>query len=218
MRVRVISIVLLSTAFGAGLALASMSGGSSPAPPTEPSTQQLPPPPSQPAAMAAAAAAERRQKAEAAYAEAYDLITKAKADLEAKKDKDAEKKFKKATESGELAVRLDSRYHEAWNLVGFAYRKLGNYDKAFAAYDQCLGLKPDYTPAREYVGEAWLEMGKPEKAREQLVLLEHFKADADAKTLRDKIAAYETAHPESVHPDVAHPDSSATKASASSGQ
>jgi tetratricopeptide (TPR) repeat protein len=213
MRVRVISIVLISTALGAAAALASMSGGSAPAPPTEPSTQQLPPPPSLPAAQAAAAAAERRQKAEAAYAEAYDLITRAKLDLDAKKDKDAEKKFKKATESGETAVRLDSHYHEAWNLIGFAYRKLGNYDKAFAAYDQCLGLKPDYTPAREYVGEAWLEMGHPEKAREQLVMLEHYKADADANLLRGKIAAYESAHPES-----AHPDSSVTKASGSSGQ
>ena len=208
MRFRVISTVLLAAVLCAAAALASMSGGSSPAPPPTPSTQNLPPPASLPAEQAAAAAAERRQKSQSLYAEAYDLITKAKQDLEAKKNKDAEKKFRRAAESGEAAVRLDSRYHEAWNLIGFAYRKLGNYDKAFAAYDQCLGYKPDYTPAREYVGEAWLEMGHPEKAREQLVMLEHFKADADAKILRDKIAAYEAAHP----------DTSATKASASSGQ
>ncbi len=100
-----------------------------------------------------------RQMAEETYALAYEEVGRAKKDLADKKDKNAQKKFKKALERGEEAVKLDPAYHEAWNLVGYCSRKLGDYDKAFAAYEKCLAVKFDYAPAREYLGEAWLEKG-----------------------------------------------------------
>ena len=86
-------------------------------------------------------------------------------------------------------------YHEAWNLMGYSARKLGWYDKAFAAYDHCLRIKPDYAPAREYLGEAYLEMKQPDKAHEQLAKLESLGATEDANTLRTAIDAYEKANP-----------------------
>jgi tetratricopeptide (TPR) repeat protein len=55
--------------------------------------------------------------------------------------------------------------HEAWNYIGYTSRKLGDYDKALAAYDQALRLKPDYAEAIEYRGEAYLWMNRLEEAK-----------------------------------------------------
>jgi len=81
-----------------------------------------------------------RQEAEQSYSLSYEEVGKANKDLEAGKAKNAEKHFRRALEHGEKAVSLDERYHEAWNLVGFASRKLGDYDRAFRAYDRCLAI------------------------------------------------------------------------------
>lgn len=144
-------------------------------------------------AAAAPAANSPRAEAERLYAMAYDEVARARKDLADGKVKNAEKKLAKVLEWGEGATALDASYHEAWNLVGYAARKLGDYDKAFAAYEKCLALKPDYAPAREYLGEAWLDRGDAARAREQLAKLEELKAEDEAKTLRAAIEAYEKA-------------------------
>ncbi len=138
------------------------------------------------------------EQAEAAYSQAYEEVARAKAALADGKPKDAQKSFKRALEYAEKATALDDKYHEAWNLVGFAARKLGDYDKAFAAYDKCLEIKSDYAPAREYLGEAWLEKGDAAKAREQLALLKQYGAKDEAATLEKAITDYEAAHAEKV--------------------
>ena len=136
-----------------------------------------------------------REEAERFYADGRDEAMKAKKDLEAGKTKNAEKKFKKALDRGERAVAIDPKYHEAWNLIGYSSRHLKNYDHALVAYDKCLALKPDYTLAREYLGEAYLEMGNPAKAREQLAWLEtNAVSSQDAKDLAKAVADYERAH------------------------
>ena len=150
-----------------------------------------------------------RKQAERAYSDAYEQVGKGNADLEKSKDKDAQKKFKKALDSANEAVRLDPKYHEAWNLVGYTSRKLGNYDQALKAYATCLDIKPDYAPAREYLGEAYVELGQIDKAREQLVMLDHQEATEEAKTLKSKIDAWSQAHPDS---------STAAKPAAGAGQ
>jgi len=136
-----------------------------------------------------------REEAERLYADGRDEAMKAKKDLEDGKTKNAEKKFKRALSGGERATSLDATYHEAWNLVGYASRHLKNYDHALVAYDKCLEIKPDYTLAREYLGEAYLEMGNLAKAREQLAWLETNSASSqDAKDLAKAVADYERAH------------------------
>jgi tetratricopeptide (TPR) repeat protein len=140
-----------------------------------------------------------RQEAERWYADAYDDIAKAKKDLEAGKAKNAEKRFRRARERAERAVELDSRYHEAWNLVGYAARKSGDAKGAVAAYEKCLALEPDYAPAREYLGEAFVEAGDLGRAEEQLRWLERLEAHAEAKTLRVAIEAARGASPDSSH-------------------
>jgi tetratricopeptide (TPR) repeat protein len=136
-----------------------------------------------------------REEAERLYADGREEIEKAKKDLADGKAKNAEKKFKKALDRGERAVSMDPKYHEAWNLVGYSARHLKNYDRSLEAYNKCLELKPDYTLAREYLGEAYLEMGKLDQAKEQLAWLQgNAPASQDAKDLAKAVGDYEKAH------------------------
>ena len=137
-----------------------------------------------------------RQEADRWYHDAFEDVQKGKSESEAGHDKNAEKRFRRALERGERALSIDSTYHEAWNLVGYSARKLKNYDRAVTAYQRCLKLKPDYAPAREYLGEAYLEMGKLDLAREQLAAIDALKAPEEARTLNGAIETWQKAHPE----------------------
>jgi len=175
-----------------------------------------PPPPSQPGVPGMNGpglnTVTPRMEAEQSYALAYEEIGKAKKDIEDGKAKNAEKKYRRALERCEKAVGLDERYHEAWNLLGYTARKTGDYVKAFKAYERCLSIKPDYAPAREYLGEAWLDKGDAKKARDQMVWLERLGATQELKTLKASYDAWVAAHPESGTTPAApaRPDSSAT--------
>jgi tetratricopeptide (TPR) repeat protein len=59
-------------------------------------------------------------------------------------------------------------HDDAHNLMGFAYRKLGDYDRALEAYDRALELNPHHRGALEYLGEAYLELDRPELAKGML--------------------------------------------------
>ena len=177
-------VVFLLAALAAPPAHANFGGGSKSEEPEKPSSQGI-----------SSMSMTPREEAEHLYSEGRDEAMKAKKDLEAGKAKNAEKKFKKALDRGERAVAIDPKYHEAWNLIGFSSRHLKDYDHALEAYNKCLELKPDYTLAREYLGEAYLEMGKVDRAREQLAWLETNAASSqDAKDLGKAVADYEHAH------------------------
>ncbi|HEY6866934.1 MAG TPA: tetratricopeptide repeat protein [Candidatus Eisenbacteria bacterium] len=171
-------------------ALASMGGS----PPPEPSPSQ---PPEERDALTP------RQQAEQLYGGAYDDIAKANVDAANGKTKNAEKKFKRALDRASGAVELDSTYFEAWNLVGYAARKLGDYPRSLAAYDRCLRIQPGYAPAREYLGEAYVELGRVREAREQLAWLDRLGAADQSKLLSQRIADWQSAHPDSLAPSPA---------------
>ncbi len=130
-----------------------------------------------------------RKEAERFYGDAFDEVAKGRRELDAGHADKAQKLFRKARSHAENAVGLDPKFYEAWNLVGYSARKTGDYKSAFAAYDSCLALKPDYAPAREYVGEAYVEVGDLAHAREQLAWLEKLHAADDAKELGEAIDA-----------------------------
>lgn len=54
------------------------------------------------------------------------------------------------------------------NYMGFTTRKLGDVDAALVYYRKALAIDPDYTLARSYMGEAFLQKGDLTAAREQL--------------------------------------------------
>jgi tetratricopeptide (TPR) repeat protein len=52
--------------------------------------------------------------------------------------------------------------------IGYSTRKLGDIDKGIDYYRQALAVDPDYTKARQYLGEAYLLKNDVGKAKEQL--------------------------------------------------
>ena len=55
------------------------------------------------------------------------------------------------------------------NSIGYSTRKLGNVDKGIDYYHQALAIDPNFTKARQYLGEAYLQKGHVAKAKEQLM-------------------------------------------------
>lgn len=186
------------------------SGGGEP--PSMPST---PPPPSTPADQPMSPeekAAADRKTAEGLYADAYKECDKAKqemaeaeslaasndpkqADKAKKKMDSAQKRLSKQTDKFLTATNLDPKYYEAWNMLGYCLRKTGDHQKAMQAYWECLRLKPDYAPAHEYLGEAYLENGNLEKAQGELAWLKD-KDPALAAELSKSVDKYVQAHPQ----------------------
>ena len=60
---------------------------------------------------------------------------------------------------------------DGYNLLGFGYRKNGQFDLSKKAYDRALGLDPKHKEAHEYLGELYLQTGQLEKAEAVLVEL-----------------------------------------------
>jgi tetratricopeptide (TPR) repeat protein len=60
----------------------------------------------------------------------------------------------------EEAAKAEPTMKEAWNLVGYTSRRLGEYDKSLAAYEKALALNPTYSEAIEYRAEAYLALGR----------------------------------------------------------
>lgn len=65
--------------------------------------------------------------------------------------------------------------------TGFATRKLGDTAGALPYYTRALALDPDYAVARAYLGEAFLDLGEPAKAKEQLAEVEKRRGAACAE-------------------------------------
>ena len=55
------------------------------------------------------------------------------------------------------------------NYLGFSHRKQGRIEVGLGYYEEALRLDPDFTLAREYMGEAYLQLGNVEAARGQLL-------------------------------------------------
>ena len=78
-------------------------------------------------------------------------------------------------------------------MTGFTLRKLGRVDEAFGYYFKALATRPDATTTRQYLGEAYLQIGDPVRAREQLAEIAKRCGTAceDYVALADEIAKYE---------------------------
>jgi Flp pilus assembly protein TadD len=65
-------------------------------------------------------------------------------------------------------VNADPTSAEGFNLLGYSYRKLGEFDRAKQAYDKALALNPDHLGANEYLGELYVQTGQLPLAEAQL--------------------------------------------------
>ena len=78
---------------------------------------------------------------------------------------------------------------DAWNLHGFANRKLGNMDMAAASYTAALKLNPGHLGALEYQGEMYLELGQTDAAKANLQTLQGLCGDCEeANDLAEALA------------------------------
>ncbi|MFP3943631.1 MAG: tetratricopeptide repeat protein [Alphaproteobacteria bacterium] len=81
---------------------------------------------------------------------------------------------------------------DAYNLLGYVHRKMGNLDDSARYYKQALVLDPDHKGALEYQGELFLKQNKPDKAKGNLERLEALCPDGCEE--RDELAAAIAAH------------------------
>jgi len=105
----------------------------------------------------------------------------------ARLEKKAMSQFKRAAQRFRAAIKYEPRLYQAYGSLGYALRRLGDYDEALSAYGQALALKPDYTEAIEYRGEAYLGLGRIEdtkKAYVKLMDLDRPRADELMKAIR----------------------------------
>lgn len=88
---------------------------------------------------------------------------------------------------------------DVFNLLGYAYRKQRNLERAFANYHRALTLDPSHRGAHEYIGEAYLMAGNLVQAVEHLAILERLcRAPSHCEEYHDlarAIAAYRAATP-----------------------
>ncbi|MEM9355719.1 MAG: tetratricopeptide repeat protein [Pseudomonadota bacterium] len=78
------------------------------------------------------------------------------------------------------------------NYIGYTTRKLGRVSEAMGYYRKALKINPDYTVARAYLGEAFLEQGNVKLAKEQLAEIEKRCGNAcvEFTTLSGQIDSY----------------------------
>jgi Flp pilus assembly protein TadD len=104
--------------------------------------------------------------------------------------------WKKAIDLLSKAMQTASNNSEAHNLLGYAYRKTGNFDASFVQYNQALKLDPTNRHAHEYIGEAYLLTDNLPKAEQHLAELQRICSPIpceEYKELKRAVDAYKKA-------------------------
>jgi tetratricopeptide (TPR) repeat protein len=57
------------------------------------------------------------------------------------------------------------------NMLGYSYRKVGDFDKSMEHYQRALKLDANNRSAHEYLGELYLDLNQPDNAEKQLATL-----------------------------------------------
>ena len=78
-------------------------------------------------------------------------------------------------------------------MIGYSLRKLGRVDEALPYYLAALATDPKRTTTRQYLGEAYLQIGRPDQAKQQLAEIAKRCGTAceDYQTLKEAIAKFE---------------------------
>jgi tetratricopeptide (TPR) repeat protein len=104
-----------------------------------------------------------------------ESATKKGADVEKTVAK-ARGEFEKSLKDFQKAAQLNPQLFQAYNGMGYGYRKTGDYVKALEMYDQAIKMAPGFYPeAIEYRAEAYLALNRVDDARK--AYLDLFAAD-----------------------------------------
>lgn len=77
-----------------------------------------------------------------------------------------------AIEALKLAALRDPRNADIQNYIGYAYRRIGLPQLAFAHFRQAIEFNPRHRGAHQHLGETYLSVGELAKAEAQLTALE----------------------------------------------
>ena len=104
-------------------------------------------------------------------------------------------RYEEALAKLEEVVTSDDGNADAWNLVGFSYRKLERYEPALKGYAKALAIDPRHTEAIEYLGELYLALDDLTQAEEQLARLGEVCGSGceEYEELEEAIARYKAA-------------------------
>jgi tetratricopeptide (TPR) repeat protein len=94
------------------------------------------------------------------------------------------KQWNQAIQSYLAAIRIEPRFPEAWNNLGYCYRKVNDNQRSLDAYRRALDLRPDFASAHEYIGRLYLAMGNQEMAKRHYEILRRLDAKLAAELLR----------------------------------
>lgn len=104
-------------------------------------------------------------------------------------DAKAKKEYEKAVNAFKATLDSDPTMKEAYNNLGYCFRKLGKLDESLKAYNRALKLDPDFAQALEYSGETYLALDDLVNAKLNLLKLTNLKS-AYADTLLHAIEIY----------------------------
>ena len=93
-----------------------------------------------------------------------DPLADARAAIAAKKWPQAEKELRRV-------IAREPRNADAHNLLGYSLRWQGRYEEALASYGRVFEIDPNHLGAHEYVGIAYLKMGRRPEAEQHLATL-----------------------------------------------
>ena len=100
-------------------------------------------------------------------------------------------KYSEAIPILQKLIKDKGAYADALNLLGYSYRKSGDANEALEYYNQALAMEPKHLGANEYLGELYLELKQPDKAKERLGVLKNACGNcAEYKELASKINQY----------------------------
>jgi tetratricopeptide (TPR) repeat protein len=115
------------------------------------------------------------------------------ADFVAGKKAIERKDWKSAVDALSRALTRMPESADIHNYLGYAYRHLGDLTLSFTHYKEALRIDPNHRGAHEYIGEAYLKTGQPDKAVEHLARLEQIcgKNCEEYQDLAKSIGAYQ---------------------------
>ena len=101
------------------------------------------------------------------------------------------KNYRKAISFLNKVIDEKPRHPDALNYLGYSHRKLGDYARGVTYYKKALSLEADHKGANEYLGEAYLELKQPDKAKKHLDRLAKI-CGPSCEEYRDLKAAYDS--------------------------
>jgi len=107
----------------------------------------------------------------------------------------AKSEYEKSLKDFKKAADLVPNLYQAYNGMGFAYRKIGDYTKSLEMYDKALALQPGFPDAIEYRGEAYLALNRLDDAKQaylELFATDRKQADILMKAMTDWVAGRHT--------------------------